>query len=336
MIKKEVPTFAAYVPDLAPTPPFHYPGDNETFATSTRLTDVLGLKTLGIGLDVISPGRRSCYPHAHTHEEEFAFVLEGKAKVWLNGEVKEMSSGEGLAFLPGSGISHCLINDSAEPITFMGIGENRQFPDEELIYPLHPLRNKEGQRKNWYWNEAEKFPIGPHNGKPEKPIPEHLKLRLCSEQDAEEVFKILETSPEYSLKVDGCLPTLKIAKEAISSGPKKRSETYFKEFLIIEYNEKPIGVVDLYANHPEKGFTYLGLLLIGEHLFGQGLGGKCFGLVSDYVKRSFQTKTIRLGVSDDHDVSGFWKKMGFQPNGRTYSWQGETKTSNVIEYNKDL
>ena len=52
------------------------------------------------------------------------------------------------------------------------------------------------------------------------------------------------------------------------------------------------------------------------------------------MKRAFGSKIIRLGISDENDVSGFWKAVGFMPNGRTYSWKGEAKTTNVVEYDR--
>lgn len=335
-LKTECPPGAVYVPELRPGGSFHYPGDNETFDVGVRLTDQLGLKALGIWFQTLPPGRRSCFPHAHTHEEEFAFILEGTPKVWLNGEVESLRSGEAIAFLPHSGISHCLINDSDRPVTYIGIGEVQEFPDEKIIYPLNPLRNKECQRKNWYWANAPTYALGPHNGRPTAPFPDHLKLRLAQNDDAAEVLKIFETSPTYFRNVEGCFPTIKSATHSILDGPTKTGQTYFKEFLIIEQLGKPIGTVDLHCDHPEPGITYLGLLLIGEHLFGQGLGRRCYELVEDYVKRSFGSKSIRLGISDSNDVSGFWIAMGFHPNGKTYSWHGEGKVTNVTEYDKNL
>lgn len=82
--------------------------------------------------------------------------------------------------------------------------------------------------------------------------------------------------------------------------------------------------------------TYLGLLLISEKLFGKGLGRKSYQVVEDYIQRVFASNTIRLGISSDNDVTGFWRAMGFQANGHSYSWQGENKTTNVIEYDKGI
>jgi RimJ/RimL family protein N-acetyltransferase len=106
--------------------------------------------------------------------------------------------------------------------------------------------------------------------------------------------------------------------------------------LIIEYNDEPVGVLDVHANHPEEGVCYLGLLLIKEGLFGRGLGKACYEFSEDYIKRSLGCNKIRLGISDENDVSGFWIKMGFEFNGKTYEWKGEAKTANVKEFDKVL
>lgn len=335
-LRTDHPAFAIFAPGLERRKPFHYPGDNETFGYGVRLTDPLSLKALGIWFEELLPGRRSSFPHAHTHEEEFAFILEGHPTVWLNGNTESLAPGDGIAFVPNSGVAHCLINDTDQSVFYIGIGETQDFPEEKITYPMNPLRNKECLRKNWFWTDAPKFPFGSHNGNPKRGFQDHLKFRLCAESAGEEVLKIFETSPDYFLKVNGCPPTLKTATHEIVDGPKKTIEAYFKEFLIIEMNGEPIGVVDLHCNHPEQGITYLGLLLISEHLSGKGIGKKCFFLAEDYIRRSFGSKIIRLGVSDDNDVSGFWKSVGFIPNRKTYSWKGEAKTTNVVEYDKIL
>ena len=56
---------------------FIYQGDEhkETFGDGVRLTDLLGLKDLGIWHERLIPGKRSSWPHAHKLEEEFAFIL---------------------------------------------------------------------------------------------------------------------------------------------------------------------------------------------------------------------------------------------------------------------
>jgi uncharacterized cupin superfamily protein len=316
--------------------PFHYPGDSETFGIGFRITDKVGLKALGIWFEHLPQGRRSAFPHAHTHEEEFVFVLKGNPTVWLDGYTKELAPEHFAAFPSNTGIAHTLINNTSEDIVYLCIGETAEFPDEKLTYPLHPLRQKECTRKGSYWTNAPQKKWGPHNGSPHQPFEGHIKFRMASKDCADEVFEIFKRSQLYFIKVDGCEPTLNMAEHATVDGPKATNDKYFKEFLIIEMDGRNIGVLDVHANHPEVGICYLGLLVITEDLFLQGLGKRVYQLAEDYVKRALECNLIRLGISESNDVVGFWIKMGFQPNGKTYSWTGEDKTSMVREFDKNL
>ncbi len=313
---------------------FHYPGDNETFGNGFRITDKVGLKALGIWYERLSPGRRSSFPHSHTHEEEFVFVLNGQATLWMNGYAKQINEGCFAAFPFSTGIAHTIINNTNDDLVYFCIGETQDFKDEKLTYPFNPLRNKEGERKGWHWKNPPIVETGPHNGKPEVAFKDHLSFRLCTENDLGEILEIFKKSPDYFMKVEGCFPAEFTAKQELLGGPAKKNPDYFKEFLIIEHEERAIGVLDLHANHPETGVCYIGLLLIEESLFGKGLGRKCYLLAEDYIKRSFGCKKIRLGVSDANDVSAFWKKVGFEPNGNSYEWKGENKSANVREFDK--
>jgi len=101
-------------------------------------------------------------------------------------------------------------------------------------------------------------------------------------------------------------------------------------------NGRNIGAVDLHANHPNVGICYLGLMLITENYFAKGIGTRLYHFAEDYIKRALSYHTIRLGISDDNNVTGFWTKMGFVLNTKTYQWKGEGKTSTVREYDKKL
>lgn len=57
-----------------------YPGDDERLGFTAKLSSKLGLFRLGIGHEVLPPGRRTSYPHAELSEEEFVFVLEGSGR----------------------------------------------------------------------------------------------------------------------------------------------------------------------------------------------------------------------------------------------------------------
>lgn len=321
---------------VAKRKPFHYPGDNETFGEGFRLTNRIGLKGLGIWYDTLPAGARTAFPHAHTHEEEFVYVLKGQPTVWLDGFTQKIGPGHFAAFPSNTGLAHTLINNSDEEVIYLCIGETQNFPDEKISYPLNSLRQKECRRKGWYWDNFEPPISGSAPAKSHRQRKDHLEFQICSEADAPVIYEVLKSSPQYFERVDGCLPSLQIALHTIKDTPQKYGEYYFKECLLIRLDDQPIGVLELHANHPEKEICYIGLLLISENLFGRGLGRKCYQLAEDYIFRALDCRRIRLGISNDNDVTVFWQKMGFEPNGSGYEWKGEEKTSVVREFEKVL
>jgi len=151
----------------------------------------------------------------------------------------------------------------------------------------------------------------------------------------DEVLSIFESSPGYFISVEGCMPSKATVQEAILGKPKNPIPQYQKEFLLIKDERgNPIGTLELHINHPESEIAYIGLLLIREELIGHGLGRACYEAAEKYIRDTYGSRIVRLGVSDDNDVSGFWSKLGFRSNGRSYSWEGERKVSNVVEYEK--
>jgi uncharacterized cupin superfamily protein len=333
---KEWPSCIVDCTQLKMSKGWHYPGDSETFSEYARLTDPLGLKVLGIGFETLAPGKRSAFPHSHKTEEEFIFVLSGTANIWMNGFVYEAKPGDGVAFLPGTNIAHSVINDTNEPLLYVVVGEAADEANEDRVfYPNHQFRNEQCRKQKFLWEDRPaNVQMGPHNGRSKIGIENHLSLRHVNSSDENLVLDIFKKSPTYFSRVDGCEPTITTVKHAIADGPEKRVESYHKEFLLIEHKDQPIGVVEIHINHPEPGIVYVGLLLLTENIFGKGFGRRSYELVEHYVKMIFGAKTLRLGISDDNDVSPFWKKMGFVPNGKTYSWKGESKTTNVVEFDK--
>jgi len=48
---------------------------------------------LGVNHETIFPGGRSSLPHAHSEDEEFVFVIEGRPSLWIDGELRELAAG---------------------------------------------------------------------------------------------------------------------------------------------------------------------------------------------------------------------------------------------------
>ena len=163
-----------------------------------------------------------------------------------------------------------------------------------------------------------------------------MDLERVNLSDQQLILSIFQKAPSYFLQVEGCLPTLATVNDAVLCAPAQTAPDYLKEFLIIRDSGTPIGTVELHMHHPDPGIAYIGLLLVREDFHRRGVGRSCYHAVEEYLKLNYGAKYVRLGVSDDNDVSGFWSKLGFRSNGRHYSYAGERKANNVVEYEKKV
>jgi GNAT superfamily N-acetyltransferase len=163
-----------------------------------------------------------------------------------------------------------------------------------------------------------------------------MELEAVTLNSQDLVLSIFECSPDYFTRVEGCLPSMSTVHEAILGKPHAPCPEYKKEFLIIRQDGRAIGTAELHVNHPHSETAYIGLLLIREDMKGKGIGRACYQAVEKYLRDRHESKFIRLGISEQNDVSGFWSKLGFRANGRTYVWEGECRASNVFEYEKTL
>ncbi len=134
---------------------FSYPNDNEEFINAVYLSRHFGMKNIAINLVRIPVGRRSSWPHAHSIEEEFVFILDGKPIVSLDGKEYEAEPFTAIDFRAGSGVAHTLINKSEDFVYYLCLGECE--PEEDKIYyPNHPNRNVEVREEGWLWQEMVK------------------------------------------------------------------------------------------------------------------------------------------------------------------------------------
>ena len=131
---------------------FSYPGDNEKFGLGIRLTDAVGLKSLGVWHEILPSGKRSSWPHAHLKEEEFAVVLRGHPMVWLNGESQRLSPGDCVFFPPATNFAHVLINDSGQDVEYLSVGlASGGGSEEKIFYPLHETWNEQSSVSGTLW-----------------------------------------------------------------------------------------------------------------------------------------------------------------------------------------
>jgi uncharacterized cupin superfamily protein len=140
----------------------HYPGDTELMSIGAPLARKLGLTRIGIHHNRLPPGRRTSYPHAESAEEEFVFVVEGTPDVWIDGELYRLSPGDAVGFPAGTGICHTFINNTAEEVRLLVIGEANK-PENRIRYPMN--ETYEATRSD-RWVNWPKRALKSHDGRP--------------------------------------------------------------------------------------------------------------------------------------------------------------------------
>ncbi|MGH7012158.1 MAG: cupin domain-containing protein, partial [Caulobacteraceae bacterium] len=98
-----------------------------------RLGKEAGAVRVGVNLEELPPGKKSCPLHFHFGEEEQLHVLEGAPTLLLGSERIGLSPGDHVCFPAGQAVGHCLINETAEVCRFMMIGERN--PHDVVVYP---------------------------------------------------------------------------------------------------------------------------------------------------------------------------------------------------------
>lgn len=103
------------------------------------LGDALGLKTIGVNLTTLLPGKESSMRHFHTHEDELVFVLDGELVLRSDEGEQLLTAGTCAGFPAGAKNGHQLVNRSDRPARYLEISNRAPedaavYPDEDLAY----------------------------------------------------------------------------------------------------------------------------------------------------------------------------------------------------------
>ena len=142
-----------------------YPQSEEMFSYYAGLGAKLGLERVAVNHEVLQPGRRSSWPHAHKIEEEMVYVLKGKPQMWIHGKLYEAKPGDLFYYPAAKGHAHTVVNNTDEDVEVMVLGEQNAEPDW-IIYPMHPEREQECKDKGWYWDDPPPLAMGTNSGAP--------------------------------------------------------------------------------------------------------------------------------------------------------------------------
>lgn len=101
------------------------------------LGDLFGLTRFGVNLTRLPPGAVSALRHSHTQQDEFVYVLQGRPTLHTDEGRTPLSPGMCAGFRAGTGNGHHLVNESAEDVVYLEIGDRTpgdtgHYPDDDL------------------------------------------------------------------------------------------------------------------------------------------------------------------------------------------------------------
>jgi uncharacterized cupin superfamily protein len=109
--------------------------------TKTPLGDLFGLRNFGVNLTRMAPGAVSALRHAHTRQDEFVYILQGRPTLHTDAGPTVLEPGMCAGFRAGSGDAHHLVNETGEEVVYLEVGDRTpgdgaDYPDDDLAAAL--------------------------------------------------------------------------------------------------------------------------------------------------------------------------------------------------------
>ena len=103
-----------------------------------QLGDLFGLTNFGVNLTRLAPNSVSALRHAHTKQDEFVYILQGRPTLQTDEGRTQLSPGMCAGFKASTGNGHRLINETSEEVVYLEVGD--RTPGDEGSYPDDDLK----------------------------------------------------------------------------------------------------------------------------------------------------------------------------------------------------
>ncbi len=116
--------------------PSNYP---EPFASQMAsrekrpLGTLFGLSKFGVNLTRLPPGAVSALRHAHSHQDEFIYVIDGRPTLITQAGETQLEPGMCAGFKAGSEDAHQLVNRTQADVVYLEVGD--RTPGDRVTYP---------------------------------------------------------------------------------------------------------------------------------------------------------------------------------------------------------
>jgi len=102
------------------------------------LGDLFGLTNFGVNLTRLVPGGSSALRHAHSKQDEFVYILEGRPTLQTDDGAVALAPGKCAGFKAGTGNAHRLVNETREDVVYLEVGD--RAPGDAVRYPDDDIR----------------------------------------------------------------------------------------------------------------------------------------------------------------------------------------------------
>jgi uncharacterized cupin superfamily protein len=110
---------------------FSHPWNPRSEMHGTQLARSVGLKRTGVNFMRVPAGRESYVYHSHHYEEEWIYVLSGRALALIDDVEYEVVAGDFIGF-PAPSVAHLMKNPGPDDLVYLSGGENREFDVAEF------------------------------------------------------------------------------------------------------------------------------------------------------------------------------------------------------------
>jgi uncharacterized cupin superfamily protein len=104
---------------------FSHPWNPNSLMRGTQLARSAGLRRTGVNFIRVPAGKESFVYHSHQHEEEWIYVLSGRALALIDDAEYEVGPGDFIGF-PTPSVAHHLSNPGPDELVYLVGGENRE------------------------------------------------------------------------------------------------------------------------------------------------------------------------------------------------------------------
>ena len=102
---------------------FSHPWNPKSSITGVQLGRRVGLQRTGVNLARVPPGKESFVYHSHQREEEWIYIIAGRAIVEIEDQEFKVARGDFIGF-PAPSVAHHLRNPFEEDVVYLMGGEN--------------------------------------------------------------------------------------------------------------------------------------------------------------------------------------------------------------------